>query len=417
MNQILIKNVRLEGRRTDVLIEGKYFKDIRPGIEATDATVIDGDHFAVIPPFYNTHTHAAMTLLRGYADDLKLFDWLNLHIWPAEAKLATEDIYLGSKLAILEMIKTGTVFFSDMYFMQQETIRAAEEMGVRAAVGLITLESVPELARALESVNDLIWENRGSFSDRISLTLAPHAIYTVSTATLERIAERSRNEHLLIHTHLAETQYEVAECRKTHNCSPVEYLAKVGVLTDRAVLAHAIHLSDRDIELVAQAGASVNHNPCSNMKLASGIFAFEKILKAKINITLGTDGCASNNNLSMLEEMKFAALLAKSADADPESGHMHDVFDAATVNGARAYGIDAGVIEVGKLADCVLVDLDNSLMVGDYHLTSNLVYSADSSCIDTVICDGKILMRHHHVPGENEIIAAARKCCDKFRKL
>jgi len=416
MNQILIQNVLLKGQRTDVLIEGNCFKTIRPGIAADDAAVIDGTQFAVIPPFYNTHTHAAMTLLRGYADDLKLFDWLNLHIWPAEAKLAPEDIYWGSKLAILEMIKTGTVFFSDMYFMQHETIRAAEEMGVRAAVGLITLESVPDLAKMLESVNDLIWESRRSFSGRISLTLAPHAIYTVSTATLEKIAERSRNDQMMIHTHLAETQFEVAECRQKHGCSPVEYLARVGLLTDRAVLAHAIHLSDRDIELVAQAGASVNHNPCSNMKLASGVFPFEKMLKAKINITLGTDGCASNNNLSMLEEMKFAALLAKSADADPESGHMHDVFNTATVNGARAFGIDAGVIEAGKLADCVLVDLDNSLMVGDYHLTSNLVYSADSSCIDTVICDGKILMRHRQVPGEKEIIAAARKCCDKFRK-
>jgi len=416
MNQILIRNVLLKGQRTDVLIEGNRFQDIRPGIIAAGAAVIDGAQFAIIPPFYNTHTHAAMTLLRGYADDLKLFDWLNLHIWPAEAKLTPEDIYWGSKLAILEMIKTGTVFFSDMYFMQQETIRAAEEMGVRAAVGLITLESVPELAKMLASVNDLIWESRGTFSSRISLTLAPHAIYTVSTATLEKIAERSRRDHLMIHTHLAETLFEVAECQKNHGCSPVGYLDRVGLLSDRAVLAHAIHLSDHDIELVAQAKASVNHNPCSNMKLASGVFPFEKMLKASINITLGTDGCASNNNLSMLEEMKFAALLAKSADADPESGHMHDIFDAATVNGTRAFGIDAGVIEVGKLADCVLVDLDNSLMVGDYHLTSNLVYSADSSCIDTVICDGNILMRHRQVPGEKEIIAAARKCCDKFRK-
>lgn len=416
MDKTLIRNVSLNGKICDILIEGNRFKTIAPKIEdASGAEVIDGTNMAIVPPFYNTHTHSAMTLLRSYADDLELFDWLQNYIWPLEAKMTAEDIYVGSRLAFLEMIKSGSVFCADMYWHQVETFRAAEEMGIRAAIGQTFLdafetnEDVCKTNRALEKL-------RGT-NERIEITLAPHAIYTVSKGKLLEIADKMKHEDYRLTIHAAETQMEVENCFKEHHVSPIVYLESLGLLGEHTTLAHCVHLFDDDIKSIQSSGSVIAHNPCSNMKLNSGLFRFQDCFDAGCKITIGTDGCASNNNVSMLEEMKFAALSAKRQASSPVAGKDQAIFDCATINGAKAFGIDGGVIEVGKLADALLINLRSHFLVSDYNLISNLVYSADSSCVDTVICNGKILMKNRQVKDEAAIIDDAIKCSHRLKKL
>lgn len=406
---IKIEQVRLHNEIVDVAIQGNRIQKIAPQIAGEFDRVIDGRSKLLTAAFYNTHCHAAMTLLRGIADNLELFDWLNNYIWPAEAKLTREAVYIGSKLAILEMIKSGTVFFNDMYFMPQETIRAVEEMGVRCAIGMIAIDTTTADKRAQYAKDcQEVWEMRKDFSDRIQLTLAPHAIYTVGEAALRKIAERAAADELMIHTHLAETRREVEECLALHKVSPVAYLDKLELLSERTLAAHAVHLSNEDIELLAQRKVSVAYNPCSNYKLSSGRFRFCSLADSNVRITFGTDGCASNDNLSMFDEMKFGSLGAKNEQNSSTACSAGDILQCATRNGAEAFKIDAGIIAEGKLADMLLIDLDTPCMVADHDLISNLVYAADSSCVDTVICNGRILMQNRVVPGEKEIIAQAR---------
>lgn len=415
MAKILIKNVELDGKITDVLIENKRFKKIAPVIDdVSNAQIIDGKDKAILPPFYNTHTHAAMTLLRSYADDKELFDWLQNYIWPLEAKLTPQDIYIGSRLAFLEMIKSGTVFSCDMYWHQLETAKAADEMGIRVAVGEMFLQSTPELNEMNRKNNIELEKIRGK-SELVEVMLDPHAIYTVPKDILKTVAEKMKKEDFRLTIHASETQLEVENCFTEHHISPIAYLESLGLLTEKTVLAHCVHLFDDDIKVIRDTGAVIAHNPVSNMKLNSGRFRFQDCLEAGCKITLGTDGACSNNNLSMLDEMKFAALSAKSQFSSPTAGKDIDIFKIATLNGALAFDIDAGEIKEGKLADAMLVDLNNHFMVADYKLISNMVYSADSSVIDTVICNGEVLMLNRKVRDEDEIIREARKCCASLR--
>lgn len=406
---IKISQVLFNDSIVDVAIKNDRISRIAPVIAGEFDTIIDGKNKLLIPPFYNSHCHAAMTLLRGIADNLELMEWLTGYIWPAENNLTAEAVYIGSKLAMLEMIKSGTVFFNDMYFFPDETVRAAEEMGVRASIGMISIDTTsPEKLAKYKFDNDRLWEKRHDFSDRITLTLAPHAIYTVHENTLRSIAERSANENLPVHIHLSETAYEVEQCMALHKMSPVQYLDKLGLLCERTVAAHAVHLSDSDIELLAERKVTVSYNPCSNYKLSSGKFRFRALADAGVNITFGTDGTASNDSLSMFDEMKFGALGAKNECNSPTACSVNEIFKCATCNAAAAFNINAGVIAEGKKADLLLIDLDTPMMVADHNLLSNIVYAADSSCVDTVICDGKVLMQNRIVPGEKEIIAHAR---------
>lgn len=407
MSTLLINNVLLNGSRQNVLIENNRFKRITSEPILTADEVIDGGRFAIVPPFYNGHCHAAMVLLRGFADDLPLQAWLNDSIWPMEAKLTPEDIYAGSRLAVLEMIKSGTVFFEDMYWDEQETARAVEEMGIRAAIGVSLMD------RQSAAEKDRLFDRLRNYkpTDRVSYTVAPHAIYTVGTDLLLRCKKAADENGQFLNIHLAETMTEDADCRKAHNgMSPVEYMDSIGLLSPKTLLAHVVHVDQHDQEILARTGAICVHNPASNMKLSSGVLKMKELQKNGCRIALGTDGASSNNNLDMLEEMKLAALLAK-CYADPEAGSATDVFNMATRWGAEAFGLDAGAIEEGKLADALLLDLNNEKLVPNYNLVSNLVYSADASCIDTVICNGKVVMRGRVVPGEEDIIEQARETC------
>lgn len=408
MGSILINNVLLDGERKNVLVGGNVFKKISSeAITEKVDLIIDGSNFAIIPPFYNGHCHAAMVLLRGYADDMPLQAWLNDSIWPMEAKMTAHDIYVGSKLAILEMIKSGTVYFSDMYWEEQVTAQAAEEMGIRASIGVSVMDRMGD--KALDRSFEKLKEYKST--DLVNYTIAPHAIYTVGTDLLKRSKKAAEDLDIYLNMHLAETMVEDVECRKQHNgMSPVQYLDSIGLLGPKSVFAHVVHVDKADQELLAKSQSICVHNPASNMKLSSGVFKLDELQKSGCRVVLGTDGASSNNNLDMLEEMKLAALLAK-CYSNPEAGKATDVFKIATSVGAEAFGFNAGVIAEGKLADALLVDLRNEKLTPNYNLVSNMVYSADSSCIDTVICNGKVVMQNHHVDGEEDIILQAKEVC------
>ena len=406
---ILIKKVRLNGELVDVLIKGKRFDSIGTDVDSSADVVIDGFGKAILPSFHNAHTHAAMTLLRGYADDMDLHTWLVDHIWPFESRLTEDDIYWGAKLACLEMIKSGTTFFADMYWHWKGTARAVTEMGMRAALSAAFFDfDDPDRAEAMKrQVMDLHAASAG-FPDRIQFILGPHAIYTVSSDSLRWLGEYANRHGLLVHLHLSETQKEVEDCLAKHGRRPVEYLRDLGLLAPNLILAHAVWMTDAEMALLARHGAQVVHCPVSNMKLCSGQFDYAAMKAHGVSVALGTDGCSSNNNLDMIEEMKIASLLAKVRSMDPTVFPAQEVLDAGTVNGARMYGLDAGRIATGALADCILVDLEHVRMVPNHHLVSNLVYSANSSCVDTTICDGRVLMLGGKVEGEEEILAQVR---------
>lgn len=419
MGCIVLKSATLPGldghnRVVDVLIEGNRFSKIaEPGLDApAGAEVVDCSRFAVFPAFYNGHTHAAMSLLRGYADDMPLQKWLQEYIWPFEAKLTGGDIELACRLAFLEMIKSGTVFFADMYWHRERTIKIVEEMGIRAAVGVTFAESLMT-AEQIEGNFKFLAAHTGE-SDRISLTVAPHSVYTVGEKMLKRCADFAHSEKFFVHTHLSETVKELEDCEKQYGCSPVRLLERTGMLDSKLAAAHCVHFSDDDMKAFVDSGATAVLNPCSNLKLASGIPPIDRLLRAGAKVALGTDGDSSNNNLDMHEEMKLAALLAK-VQGGAETLPAYDALKMATVNAARAYGLmDAGEIREGYLADCLLVDLKNERMVPSHNLVSNWVYAADSSCIDSVICNGKFVMRNRHVDGEEEIVREAEACAKRL---
>lgn len=413
---LLIRKVQLHGREADVLIEGNRFARMGANLAVESAQEIDARGMAILPSFVNMHTHAAMTLMRSYADDLELHDWLENHIWPLEAQMTEEDIYHGTRLACLEMIKSGTTCFNDMYWHFHGTARAVEEMGLRATLSSVFIDFNDETkAREQRSLTETLFEESKRYSSRIGFALGPHALYTVSEASLRWAKAFADDNHLPIHIHVSETKKEIQDCIALHGLRPVQWLEKIGFLGANVIAAHVIHVSDEEIGILARRNVKVVHNPVSNMKLASGSFPFGRMCAAGVDMSLGTDGCSSNNNLSMMEEMKVAALHAKLVHNDPTVLPAHAAFKMATINGAQALGLDCGEIAVGKLADCMLVDLANHRLAPGYRLEDDMVYSADSSCVDTVVCNGKILMRGGHVDREEEIVAEARAYKEKFQ--
>ena len=388
MGSILIKDVLVDGKERNVLIEGKRFACLDAADGAVAETVIDGRGKALLPGLYNTHTHAPMTLLRGYGDDTPLEEWLNGYIWPKEAEFGSEDFRRGYDIATREMIRTGTVFFNEMYFSFQEAVDAVVASGQRACIGLVVLDGHPH--SMTEAAFGFLDEWRDPTGGRIQLAVAPHALYTVSKNTLLWSVHFARKHGLRIHTHLAETRTEVENCVRAHGMRPVAYLDSLGLLGPDTIVAHCVHINPEEADLLAERQVTISHCPCSNMKLGSGVFPYERLIRAGCRITLGTDGASSSNNLDLREAMKFAALLAK-VGGDPQLLPASQVLEWATVRGAEAFGIDAGVIAEGKLADCILVDLNDVKMQPCHNLVSNFVYSADSSCIAGVLCDGKII--------------------------
>jgi 5-methylthioadenosine/S-adenosylhomocysteine deaminase len=412
---ILIGGVRHHGKAVDVFIDGEgriaaIGADAGKRFRADAETRIDGRGLLLMPGLVNTHTHAAMTLLRGYADDMPLQEWLGTKIWPLEARLTGEDVYWGTKLACLEMIRSGTVAFNDMYFFMEEAARAAGEMGLRATLshGFIDLGDPEKRHKEMRATERFVAFVKGLGNQRIQAAVGPHAPYTVSPEALRWCADFARQEGIGIHVHLSETEQEVRNCIAAHGKRPAAHLDACGCLTDRTVAAHCCWLDRDEVALLAARGTSPSHNPTSNMKLAvNRAMPYPWMKEARVNVTLGTDGCASNNSLDMFGAMKDAALLQKfawntqTALPAPEALHM------ATAAGARALGIPSGRIGEGDPADLVLVNLRAPPMIPLHSEESNLVYSATGSLADTVICDGRVLMLHGVVPGGEDILARA----------
>ncbi len=402
---ILIRDVQLDGDVTQLYIEGNRIVEIGKKREAD--IVIDAKGKVALPGFVNLHTHAGMTLFRGWGDDLDLATWLETKIRPTESKLHPEDVYWGTKLACLEMIKTGTTTFNDMYFHMDQAAKAVREMGLRAflAEGIVDLNDPERAAKQLRTAEDV---NRGieaMKTDRITPVLGPHAIYSVSRDSLLRIRELADKSGSLIHMHLSETRREVEDCLTETGMRPAKYLDSLGFLAKDVIAAHGCWLDPSEIELLARTGAKVAHCPVSNMKLSTGqAMPYAAMKEAGVVMGLGTDGAASNNNLDMFETMKSAALLQKFAHRDPTVLPAIEAYELANLGGARALGIDAGLLGVDRLADVILVDPRRPELTPRHNDLSNWVYSAHGNIVDTVICDGVVLMRGRRVKGEAEIL-------------
>ncbi len=367
--------------------------------QAVGAEVIDGSHTIAMPGLVNTHTHAAMTLLRSYADDMELMPWLNDKIWPAEAKFVNEYIYWGSALAAVEMIQSGTTTFADMYDSMHEVARVTEESGLRAnlARGCVVF-SDPELKNIQKNVR--LYENFHNSADgRIKVWFAPHAPYTCPPEYLTKIVEAADQCHTGIHVHLAETQDELRQIREGYGKTPTEYLNDLGVFELPTLAAHSVYLTDSDIAILKEHNVGVAHNPSSNLKLASGIANIPKYLQAGLNVGIGTDGCSSNNTLNMFKEMTICSFVQKVNAMDPTVLPADEILKLATIGGAKAMRWDdeIGTLEVGKKADLILVDLNKSHFAPWNNSVSDLVYSAQGSDVKTTIVNGKVLMKNYEV--------------------
>ena len=418
MQPIFIEGVLLNDTKTNILIDNKHITGIGNNIPMpVNALLINGDNKAAFPTFANMHTHAAMNLFRGYANDLPLMTWLNDWIWPKERNLDDDIVYWGTRLACTEMIKSGTTAFSDMYFHIPAAAKAAGEMGIRCTLGITTFGDVEDVT---EKVVEQLLVQLEPYRELVSLAIAPHAIYTVSEKGLKHCAELCHKYGLLYHIHMSETEGEVENCLKQHGFRPYELLERLGVmeLTEgRFSGAHSLYVDPNEIHIIGKHHATVTHNPCSNLKLGSGhFFRYTELRDAGANITLGTDGCSSSNNLDMIEAAKFMSYLQKGIRRDPTVLPAEELLQVATANGFKSIGIDAGEIAIGKSADLMLVDLRNLAFVPNNNTLANLLYAAHGDAVDTVICNGSIVMQNRTIPNESETLSQARHATQRLMR-
>ncbi len=387
-HSIAIHDGRIHDLQPKQDILNKYSSDVE----------INLDNHVLIPGLINSHTHSPMSLMRGLADDLPLMDWLNNHIWPTEQKHVSAEFVLdGSLLACAEMIRSGTTCFNDMYFFPEETARAVELSGMRAKLGLIMIDFPSAWAKDADEylskgveLHDQLHNN-----SLISTAFAPHAPYTVSDDPLRRIATYAEELDIPIHIHLHEIAHEVEQAISQTGKRPIERLNDLGLLTPRLLAVHMTQLTDDDINLVAETGVHVIHCPESNLKLASGFCQAFNLQQAGINIALGTDGAASNNDLDMIAEMRTAALLAKAVANNASALPAEDILRMATINGATALGLDSeiGSLEIGKSADIVAIDLGGIENQPVYNPVSQLIYSAGRENVSNVWVAGNHLLK------------------------
>ena len=376
---------------------------------------IDLSEHALIPGLINLHTHAAMTLMRGLADDLPLMTWLSGHIWPAEAKNVSDSfVYDGSLLACAEMLRGGVTCFNDMYLFPEATARAVLAARMRAMIGMISIEFPSQYAANADEYLSKSLAARDMFRGEslLGFCLAPHAPYTVSDRTFERIATLASELDIPITLHLHETDEEIQQSEKEFGARPMARLQKLGMLGPNLIAVHAVHLTNVEIELMAQNGCHIAHCPASNLKLASGIAPAAKWLSAGINVGLGTDGAASNNSLDIMAEMHLAALLAKGASGDAAAVPAAQALAMSTIYPARALGLDnqIGSIESGKRADLTAIELSSVESAPCYDVISHLVYACGREQVSHVWVDGELLLDNRVLMtiDEQEILAKSR---------
>ncbi len=366
-----------------------------------------GQH-ALIPGLINAHTHAAMSLFRGLSDDIALMDWLQNHIWPAESKWVNEDfVQCGTELAVAEMLRSGTTCFNDMYFFPDITARVAQKAGIRACVGLIVIDFPTVWAGAADEYIEKGIAVHDSFrnDDLINTVFAPHAPYTVSDRPLEKIRSFAHEMDIPITMHVHETAHEIDEAVARTGMRPLQRLAELGLVSPSLLAVHMTQLEQNEMDLLASSGCHVVHCPESNLKLASGFCPVSELHDRGINVALGTDGAASNNDLNMLGEMRCAALMAKGVAADPTALPASAALRMATINGARALGIDdhAGSLEPGKSADLVAINMDSIETTPVYDPVSHLVYSCSREQVSDVWIAGRHVLKNRVLTGMDEL--------------
>lgn len=422
---ILIKNTKallnkdndLKLDYADIYISGEDIiavNEIPDGFTADK--VIDGSGYLTIPGLINCHAHTYMSVFRNLADDLSFEDWLFGSISPREDRLTDDDAYWGAMLTCAEMIKTGTTCFMDMHMFKNMTAAAADKTGMRAVMtrGLVGSDRNDE--GGIRRINDTLEEmKRWGNNSRFSFMLAPHAIYTCGDDYLRFCIEKAKELGLNFHTHLSETVGEVENCRKAHNgMTPTEYLNDMGFFDVRTCAAHCVHLTENDKKILKDKNVSVIHNPKSNLKLGNGIAPVYDLDNMGVNVCMGTDSQASNNTNNLFSDMNFAALVHKTGNAQAVGAK--DVLRFATVNGAKALGLDTGSIEKGKKADIVMLDLDRPEFYPRNNLLSALAYSANGTEVDTVIINGQVVLENGRLTlaDEEEIYAKAQAVMDRL---
>jgi 5-methylthioadenosine/S-adenosylhomocysteine deaminase len=402
---LAVTGATLEGAVVGLRAEEGLIAEIGPEVETgPDDEVIDASGLLLCPPMVNGHTHAAMTLFRGFGDDIGLMEWLRTRIWPAEAKLEPEDVYWGTRLACVEMIRSGTTKFVDMYWHGSEVATAVRDSGIRAIVSSVIIDSLdPAKGEALRHEVLEVLDRIAGAGPLVEPSLGPHAIYTVSPETLRWAAELAVEREIPLHIHLSETEQEVEDCLEAHGTRPASYLDDLGALGSRTVLAHGVWLDRHELDLIAERGATVVASPAANMKLAvGGLLPYPAAAAAGSALGLGTDGVSSNSNLDMFEEVKLFALSQKHTSGDPSVLPAKEAL--AIARGLRSPTLAGTPLAVGDPADFLLLRAsDPELSAGD--LDADLVYAAGGSVVDTTVVAGEILMRDRQVADADEIVA------------
>ncbi|WP_049937542.1 amidohydrolase [Haloplanus natans] len=395
----------------DVLVDREAGDIVEIGAELAGDDELDADGDLVMPGLVNAHTHVAMTLLRGHADDKPLDTWLREDIWPVEAALDPDDIAAGAALGILEMIKSGTTTFADMYFEIDRTADVVDRAGVRAVLGHGAISAGKDDVAARADIEESIEMARrldGAADGRISTAVMPHSLTTVTPELLELAATEAHETGVPVHYHANETVDEVDPIVEDRGLRPLEWAAEMGLCTEADFLAHGVHLDDAEIDLLSRRGTGVVHCPASNMKLASGMAPVQRLLDAGVPVGLGTDGAASNNDLDLFDELRDAAMLGKLAAGDASAVPAPDAVHMATAGGADVLGLNAGRIEAGAAADLAVVDLDAPHLTPEHDLVSHLAYAVRGSDVRHTICDGEVVMRDREVLTLDEAAVMAR---------
>ncbi|WP_164971438.1 amidohydrolase [Clostridium tetani] len=425
---ILIENVMIVtmDEEQDVIKEGYILikedkiKEVNLGAylgNKENLYIINGEGRCAIPGLVNAHTHAGMTIFRGYGEGLPLMRWLNEKIWPIESKLKGEHVKIATELAALEMLRSGTTCFNDMYFYEEQVVKVAKEFNIRGIIGVSIMgDSWEHQLKEAIDIDKKIKEDKSGLLDSM---IAPHSPYTLSKEALEAIGKEAKLQNKNIHIHISETQDEVNIIKEKYNKTPCEFLQSVGIFNSKVAAAHCVYLTDEDMNILKQNGTSVIYNPQSNMKLASGIAKIAEMIDMDINVCLGTDGTSSNNNLNMIEEMETGTILQKLYYKDATKLSAKKALEMATYNGAKALinNKKLGKIKEDYLADIALLDLNkpNMLPVNDIH--SNIVFSANGSEIDYVIVNGSVVMEKgefKHIDEEKVLYNFKEMCKDIF---
>lgn len=405
---ILLKNILAilpEGEKdvvkeTDIYIEGSRIASVGRMPEGFVADkVIDGKDRLAIPGLINCHTHSYMSFMRNVADDLSFMDWLFGTIDPIEQQMTDEDTYWGACLAIIEMMKSGTTCFNDMQMNIHQTTRAVKESGMRAVICRGLVGSGNDEAGRMRLRQAYEERDAASDCDRLTFLLGPHAPYTCDDGFMRIVSEEAKKNHMGIHVHLSESESEIQQIREKYGCSPIEMADRNGLFDVPAIAAHCVQITESDMEILKNKNVSVVTNPASNMKLGNGFAPVPAMLKKGINVCLGTDGAASNNSLNMFHELSLLTLIHKGVQKTPQCVSAREGFRIATINGARALGLEkeTGSLEAGKKADIAILNLNTPSLTPRNNLIAGLSYSANGSEVETVIIDGKITMENRRV--------------------